>query len=98
MTGGRGQGARDKGRGSRTGRASKSPKAERPGQGVEAGLDHLFMLPLNQFTPARNALVTSLKKARLTEEAERIRALSRPPISAWVVNQLYWHHKTAFDA
>lgn len=100
MKGGRGKGAGGGGSRSRSRavRASTSPKPERPRQGVEAGLDHLFTLPLNQFTPARNALVNSLRKAKLTEEAERIRALSRPPISAWVVNQLYWRHRAAFDA
>src|SRR6185436_16215755 len=77
---------------------SGQAKGDRPDKAVETGLDHLFALPLNQFTPARNALVTKLKKAGQAEDAERIRGLSRPPVSAWVVNQLYWRHRKAFDA
>ena len=73
-------------------------KEGRPDKGVEAGLDHLFALPLNQFTPARNALVVRLKKAGQAEDAERIRGLSRPPVSAWVVNQLYWNARDVLDA
>lgn len=62
-----------------------------------ADLDDLFKLPLDQFTAARNALAASLKKAGRAEEAERVRALPKPPISAWTVNQLFWRHRTAFD-
>lgn len=59
--------------------------------------DELFRLPLSEFTAARNALAAQLKKDGDSEESERIRALSKPPVSAWVVNQLFWKHRTAFD-
>ena len=59
--------------------------------------DELFRLPLSEFTPARNALAAKLKKDGDSEESERIKALSKPPVSAWVVNQLYWKHRSAFD-
>ena len=61
-------------------------------------IDSLFQLPPADFTAARNALVARLKKAGKTEDAERIKALSKPPMSAWAVNQLYWQHRKAFDA
>jgi hypothetical protein len=62
-------------------------------QDVEA----LFRLPLNEFTAARNTLADRAKNAGSAEFAAHVRALTRPPLSAWVVNQLYWRHRTAFD-
>jgi hypothetical protein len=59
--------------------------------------DELFRLPLSEFTPARNALAAKLKKGGEAEESERIKALSKPPVSAWVANQLYWKHRNAFN-
>jgi len=60
-------------------------------------VDALFQLPLDQFTAARNALVAQLKKAGRQTEANEAKALAKPPISAWVVNQLYWRHRESFD-
>jgi hypothetical protein len=54
-------------------------------------------LPLAEFTPARNALATTLKKSGDTDQAERVKALPKPPLSAWVANQLYWRYRQAFD-
>jgi len=59
--------------------------------------DELFRLPLSEFTAARNALAAKLKKEGDAEESDRIKALSKPPVSAWVANQLYWTHRIAFD-
>jgi len=59
--------------------------------------DELFRLPLSEFTAARNALAAKLKKDGDSEESDRIKALAKPPVSAWVVNQLYWKHRGAFD-
>ena len=60
-------------------------------------MDELFRLPLSEFTAARNALAAKLKKEGDSEESDRIKALSKPPVSAWVANQLYWKHRSAFD-
>src|SRR5215510_13167049 len=62
----------------------------------EDELDALFKVPLTEFTVARNALAARLKKAGNRDEAERVKALSRPTLSAWAVNQLYWTHGDAF--
>lgn len=62
-----------------------------------ADVEALFRLRLDEFTAARNALAAKLKAEGNAEEAERVRALPKPPISAWVVNQLYWQHRDAFD-
>lgn len=56
-------------------------------------LDHLYQLPLDEFTAARNALA---KKAGTNAGA--IRALVKPPVAAWAVNQLYWRERRAWDA
>ena len=73
------------------------------GRGKGAGasekgeVDRLFQLPLGDFTPARNALATRLKKSGDAGEAQRVKALSKPTLSAWVANQLYWRDRLAFD-
>jgi hypothetical protein len=61
-------------------------------------VDDLFTLPLDEFTAARNALAGRLKKAGKTAEAEQVKGLGKPPVSAWAVNQLYWRHRKPFDA
>jgi hypothetical protein len=60
-------------------------------------LDDLFKLPLAEFTAARNALVKRLQQAKRGEEAESVKALTKPSVSAWAVNQLYWNHRKEFD-
>jgi hypothetical protein len=59
--------------------------------------DALFKVPLAEFTAARNALVTKLKKAGKPDEAAAIKGMVKPSISAWAVNQLHWQHPAAFD-
>ena len=63
-------------------------------------VDALFKLSLAEFTGARNALAARLKKSGREEEkaeAARVKALAKPSISAWAVNQLYWNHREEFD-
>lgn len=62
-----------------------------------ASLDALFQLPLGEFTAARNALAAKLKKSGHPEEAARVKALPKPSISAWTVNQLFWRHRKAYE-
>src|SRR5262249_47801544 len=64
---------------------------------LENEIDALFVLPLVDFTGARNAFAARLKKDGRAEDAERVKSLRKPPVSAWVVNQLYWRHREAFD-
>ena len=64
---------------------------------LEDDVDALFQLPLAEFTGARNALAAQLKKSGRADEAARVKALAKPSISAWAVNQLYWDHREAFD-
>jgi hypothetical protein len=48
----------------------------------------LFALPLEHFTAARNALARRLKAEGDSETAEQVKALPKPSIAAWTVNQL----------
>jgi hypothetical protein len=60
-------------------------------------VDALFQLSLPEFTAARNALASKLQKAGDKEAAATVKSLSKPPVSAWVVNQLYWRNREAFE-
>ena len=64
---------------------------------VTKTIDDLFQLPLADFTAARNTLASQLKKAGRADEAARVKGLSKPSISAWAANQLFWRHRAAFD-
>jgi hypothetical protein len=62
-----------------------------------SAIDALFALPLAEFTAARNALASRLKKEGRATEAERVKALAKPPASAWAVNQLFWQQRKEID-
>jgi hypothetical protein len=64
---------------------------------LDDDIDALFQLPLTEFVGARKALAARLKQNGLVSEAEGVKALAKPSISAWTVNQLYWRHHEAFD-
>jgi hypothetical protein len=57
---------------------------------LDARVDELYQLPLEQFTGARNALAKELKQPQVKE-------LEKPSIAAWVVNQLYWKERPSYD-
>ena len=75
----------------------KLTSEKRSGKNVQDDLDALFALPLTEFTAARNALATRLKKAGAAGDADRIKSLAKPSVAAWAVNQLFWKHRIAFD-
>ena len=64
---------------------------------LDADVDALFKLPLAEFTGARNALAARLKQSGQRNEANLVKTLAKPSISAWAVNQLYWRHREDFD-
>lgn len=59
---------------------------------TEDDIDRLYALPIEDFTAARNALAS---KAGANGGA--IRKLQKPNKPAWVVNQLYWKRRPAYD-
>jgi len=69
----------------------------RRGSHVDAEIDALFQLSLAEFTGARNALAKQLKSGGRADDAERVKALAKPPAPAWAVNQLYWQDPAAID-
>jgi len=58
----------------------------------------LFQVPLDQFVTERKRLAGELKAAGDKTGAAKLGKLARPPISAWVVDQLWWHTRAAFEA
>jgi hypothetical protein len=60
-------------------------------------VDELFKLPLADFTGARNALAKRLKQSGRANDANLVKTLTKPSVSAWTVNQLYWHYREEFD-
>jgi len=64
---------------------------------LDDDVDELFKVPLAEFTGNRNALAARLKKESRAEDAERVKALGKPSVSAWAVNQLYWNERDAFE-
>jgi hypothetical protein len=64
---------------------------------LDDDIDSLFRLPLAEFTGARNALAARLKQSGRQDDADRVKLLVKPSISAWAVNQLYWMHRKEFD-
>src|SRR5688572_5067361 len=61
-------------------------------QRSESPLDRLYQLPLSDFVSARNALAKEPGA-----DAAAIRALQKPSLPAWAVNQLYWRHRDVYD-
>ncbi|HEY4640458.1 MAG TPA: hypothetical protein VII75_03875 [Thermoanaerobaculia bacterium] len=67
------------------------------GSDINADIEALFQLPLADFTGARNALAKRLKGEGRTLDAERVKALPKPPAPAWAVNQLYWQDPKSIE-
>ena len=64
---------------------------------LQDDVDELFKLPLTEFTDARNALAKRLKLSGRANDANVVKTLAKPSVSAWTVNQLYWRHRDAFE-
>jgi hypothetical protein len=59
---------------------------------TQAKAADLYGLPLEEFTKARDALAKEVRQAGDKEAADEIKALRKPPVSAWAVNQLARRH------
>jgi hypothetical protein len=64
---------------------------------LENDVDALFKVPLNEFISGRKTLAARLKQGGHTDDADHVKALVKPSITAWAVNQLYWTHQEEFD-
>jgi hypothetical protein len=65
---------------------------------LESSIDRLYQLPLDRFTPERNALAAELRKSGRRVEADQVKALAKPSQTAWAVNQAWWTARPAFEA
>jgi len=59
---------------------------------VEARIDELFGVPLEDFTQLRNELVKELNTAGERETASRVKAFKKPTTTVWAINQLAHRH------
>lgn len=55
-------------------------------------IDRLYQIPLSEFVSERNALARGAG-----DDAAAIRALQKPTLPAWAVNQLYWKRRDVYD-
>ena len=55
--------------------------------GIEYEVERLYGLPLGGFTSARNELAKRLAQEGDRVSAELVRALAKPPVSVWAINQ-----------
>jgi hypothetical protein len=55
---------------------------------LEGRIDALFALPLDRFTPERDALAKELQGAGDGEAAKRVKGLRKPVVAAWALNAL----------
>ena len=60
---------------------------------LESSIDTLYQGPLGDFVAARTALARTLKG----DDAKRVKALQKPAVVAWAVNQVYWHARPVYD-
>ncbi len=58
----------------------------------------LYRVPHSTFVTERKRLAGELKAAGDKEGAAKLGKLPRPPVSAWAVNQLWWHDRAALEA
>jgi hypothetical protein len=57
----------------------------------------LYKAPHDEFVAERKRLAAALKSDDDKAGAAKLAKLTRPPISAWTVNQLWWHARATFD-
>lgn len=57
---------------------------------IDDDIDELYRGPLEAFTEQRNALAKSARRPD-------VKALQKPSVPAWAVNQLFWHHRAVVD-
>src|ERR1051325_8876440 len=61
-------------------------------------VDELFTVPLDQFVAERDKLARELKKAGDADGAAEVKAMRKPTVSAWGVNQAVRAAPDAVDA
>jgi hypothetical protein len=60
---------------------------------LESGIDELYKRSLADFVSARTALAKTLTG----DAARRVKALQKPAVVPWVVNQVYWRARALYE-
>jgi len=60
--------------------------------------EDLYGLPLEEFTPARDALAKELKASGRKDEAAEVKSLRKPSVAAWALNRTARDHGDAIAA
>jgi hypothetical protein len=63
----------------------------------DASVADLYELSLDEFTAARDELAAELKASGDAEQAKEIKALRKPSVAAWTVNQLARRHSDSME-
>jgi hypothetical protein len=66
--------------------------------GIDDELDELLALRPEEFTAARNALATRLRKEGRAGDADAVKALARPPVAVWALNRLAHEERATVKA
>ena len=64
---------------------------------LEKAIDQLYGLPVDEFTAARDALVKERRAAADKAAADTVKALRKPTVAAWAVNQLSRKQRSALE-
>ena len=64
---------------------------------IDETIDRLYGLPLAEFTGARNAAASELRKAGRREAADQVKALRKPTAAAAAVNRLVREHRSEVE-
>ena len=64
----------------------------------DESVEALYQAPPSAFVAERQRLASQLKSEGDKPSAAALAKLARPSISAWVVNQLWWHARAKFEA
>ncbi|MEA2432983.1 MAG: hypothetical protein QOG54_440 [Actinomycetota bacterium] len=59
---------------------------------LDAEIDQLYSVPLDDFISCRNELTRGLKSAGQKRDAEKLARMLKPTVAAWAVNQLSREH------
>jgi hypothetical protein len=65
---------------------------------LDAEIDRLYGLPLDEFVGARDELARGLGREGDREEAARVKALRKPTVGAWALNQAVRRRRVETDA
>jgi len=65
--------------------------------GYDEAVQALYRAPHEAFVAERKRLAAELKASGDATGAQRLSKLARPTISAWAVNQLFWHERATFQ-